>query len=62
MLNLLLFGGSGFVGRNFIKKYHKNYKIFSCGRTAVSEKNVENIYCNLKKKINFSKLPKKLIR
>ena len=60
MLNLLLFGGSGFVGRNFIKKYYKNYKIFSCGRTAVSEKNVENIYCNLKKKINFSKLPKKI--
>ena len=58
MLNLLLFGGSGFVGRNFIKKYHKNYKIFSCGRTAVSEKNVENIYCNLKKKLIFPSFQK----
>ena len=41
MLNILLFGGSGFVGRNFINKYHEDYKIFSCGRTAISEKNEE---------------------
>ena len=55
MLNLLLFGGSGFVGRNFIKKYHKNYKIFSCGRTEVSEKNVEqlqNVSINKQKELH----------
>lgn len=53
--NLLVIGGTGFIGKNLILKFKsKNYKIFSLSKsldnTLLSKKNITQIKCDITKK------------
>ena len=58
--NLLVIGGTGFIGKNLILKFKsKNYKIFSLSknfdRTVLSKKNVNYIKCDITKRKEIEK-------
>ena len=58
--NLLVIGGTGFIGKNLILKFKsKNYKIFSLSKsldnTLLSKKNITQIKCDITKKKEIEK-------
>ena len=58
--NLLVIGGTGFIGKNLILKFKsKNYKIFSLSknfdRTVLSKKTVNYIKCDITKRKEIEK-------
>ena len=63
--NLLIIGGTGFIGKNLILKFKsKNYRLFSLSknfdRKVLPKKNINYIKCDITKRKEIEKKLKKI--
>lgn len=53
--NIIITGGTGFLGNNLVNVFREDYKVYNLGRN--TNEKCENIYWNLKDRIEDKKLP-----